>query len=74
MEKNRRGVEYGIQSDPVYWLPQRHLQLCNKNDIYTINGIKVRENATSVEGLPEGIDIFKNKKYMRDYFCITIVN
>lgn len=31
-KKNRRGVEYGIQSDPVYWLPQRHLQLCNKND------------------------------------------
>ena len=32
--------------------------------IYTINGIKVRENATSVEGLPEGIYIFKNKKYV----------
>ena len=34
------------------------------NDIYTINGINVRENATSVEGLPEGIYIFKNKKYV----------
>lgn len=34
------------------------------NDIYTINGIKIRENATSVEGLPEGIYIFKNKKYV----------
>ena len=30
--------------------------------IYNINGMMVRENATSTEGLPKGIYIFKGKK------------
>lgn len=31
-------------------------------NIYTMTGVKVRNNATSVEGLPQGIYIFKGKK------------
>lgn len=31
-------------------------------DIYTLTGIKVRNNATSTEGLPQGIYIFNGKK------------
>lgn len=31
-------------------------------DIYTLTGIKVRKNATSTEGLPQGIYIFNGKK------------
>lgn len=31
-------------------------------DIYSISGVKVREKATTVEGLPQGIYIFKGKK------------
>ena len=31
-------------------------------DIYTMTGVKVRKNATSTEGLPQGIYIFKGKK------------
>lgn len=33
-------------------------------NIYNMEGKIVKENATSVEGLPEGIYIFKNKKYV----------
>ena len=33
-----------------------------EGDIYTLTGIKVRQNATSTEGLPQGIYIFKGKK------------
>lgn len=32
--------------------------------IYSLNGTRVKEKATSVEGLPKGIYIFKNKKYV----------
>ena len=31
-------------------------------NIYTMTGVKVRNNATSTEGLPQGIYIFKGKK------------
>lgn len=34
------------------------------NDIYSINGQKVRGNATSLEGLPKGIYIFNGRKYV----------
>lgn len=33
-------------------------------NVYNMEGKIVKENATSVEGLPEGIYIFKNKKYV----------
>lgn len=33
-----------------------------EGDIYTLTGIKVRQNATSTEGLPQGIYLFKGKK------------
>lgn len=34
----------------------------NANDIYTLTGVKVRENATSTDGLPQGVYIFQGKK------------
>ena len=38
-------------------------QDANKSgDIYTMTGVKVRKNATSTAGLPQGIYIFKGKK------------
>lgn len=33
-------------------------------NVYNMNGMVVRKNATSVEGLPQGMYIFKNKKYV----------
>lgn len=33
-------------------------------NVYNMEGKIIKENATSVEGLPEGIYIFKNKKYV----------
>ena len=33
-------------------------------NVYNMEGKIVKENATSVEGLPKGIYIFKNKKYV----------
>lgn len=35
-----------------------------KSDIYSINGVKVRSNATSLEGLAKGIYIMNGKKYV----------
>ena len=32
--------------------------------VYNVNGQVVRRNATSVEGLPKGIYIMNNKKYI----------
>ena len=32
------------------------------NSVYSINGIKVRENTTSLDGLPKGIYIVDGKK------------
>ena len=37
----------------------------NSNDaVYTVDGIKVRDNATSLEGLPAGLYIFKGKTHL----------
>lgn len=33
-------------------------------NIYNLNGMVVRQNATSVQGLPQGVYVFKNKKYV----------
>ena len=33
-------------------------------NIYNVNGMIVRKNATDVKGLPQGVYIFKNKKYV----------
>lgn len=41
-----------------------HITIDTKNadDIYTLTGVKVRENATSTDGLPQGVYIFQGKK------------
>ena len=33
-------------------------------NVYNLEGKVVKTNATSVEGLPKGVYIFKNKKYL----------
>lgn len=33
-------------------------------NVYNVNGMIVRKNATDVKGLPQGVYIFKNKKYV----------
>ncbi len=34
------------------------------NAVYTVDGVKVRDNATSLEGLPAGLYIFKGKTHL----------
>lgn len=34
------------------------------NDVYTVDGVKVRSNASSLEGLPAGLYIYKGKKHL----------
>lgn len=33
-------------------------------DVYTVEGLKVKSNATSLEGLPQGVYIWNHKKVM----------
>ena len=50
------------ESDPAVGINDIEYTDDKPATIYNINGMMVRENATSTEGLPKGIYIFKGKK------------